>query len=81
MPAPRADPSAKLSRGQFFGIWLVGGVLLSAGLAAIYTVGQWLGVPGNNWIDGLVQGFIAPPVVLGTLAVRQRWIRRRQADK
>jgi hypothetical protein len=78
MRAPRQDPFADMSRRDLFWIWVVAALLLGPALAAVFAVGQWLrpGI-GPSWIEGLVQGVLVPPLALGLLTLRRRWIRRR----
>ena len=81
MPPPGQGPFADVSRRDLLWTWLLATLLLGPALAAVYAVAQWL-LPGigPSWIDGLVQGVLAPPLGFAALALHRRWIRRRQAD-
>jgi len=67
-----------MSRSDLLLAWLLAALLLGPALAALYAVSHWLwpGI-GPSWIDGLVQGVLAPPLGYAALTLRRRWIRRR----
>lgn len=82
MPGPCKDPFHEVTRRDVGWILLVAWVVLIPTLVGIYAVGQWFRPSvGPSWVDGLVQGVLAPPLTVAALAGWRRWIRRHRAAR